>query len=73
MPLGGTPALLRDAGFNAFRWLAFGHETSQAEAPPANLEKAKSVAKGEATTYISPVPSMAPSAWALVVKVPESG
>ena len=36
-------------------------------------EKAKSVEKGERTWYISPDPSIAPSACASVVKTPSSG
>ena len=31
MPEGGTPELLRDAGFNAYRTLVFGHDVSPAE------------------------------------------
>jgi len=38
MPEGGTPELLRDAGFNAFRALAFGHEVRPAETIPRDLE-----------------------------------
>jgi hypothetical protein len=38
MPEGATPETLRDAGFNAFRTLAFGHEVSQPEPVPLDLE-----------------------------------
>jgi len=38
MPVGGTPELLRDAGFNAYRTLAFGHENSEPEDVPSDLE-----------------------------------
>jgi len=38
MPEGGTPELLRDTGFNAYRTLAFGHENSEAEEVPRDLE-----------------------------------
>ena len=38
MPEGGTPELLRDAGFNAYRTLAFGHENSEPEEVPRDLE-----------------------------------
>ena len=34
MPDGGTPAMLADAGFNAYRRLAFGHEISTPEPLP---------------------------------------
>ena len=40
MPEGGTPAMLADAGFNGFRWLAFGSEGMQAAdlpRPPEGL------------------------------------
>ena len=38
MPEGGTPEMLRDAGFNGFRRLAFGHESGEPEAIPSDLE-----------------------------------
>ncbi len=38
MPVGGTPEMLRDAGFNACRTLVFGHDVSPAEEVPRNLE-----------------------------------
>ena len=38
MPDGGTPQLLRDAGFNAYRVLAFGHEAAEPETVPGDLE-----------------------------------
>ena len=38
MPEGGTPELLRDAGFNAYRTLAFGHESGEPEEVPSDLE-----------------------------------
>ncbi len=37
MPEGGTPALLYEAGFNAFRLTAFGTETNQPEPVPEDL------------------------------------
>ena len=38
MPEGGTPGVLRDAGFNAFRRLAFGSESSASEPVPDDLD-----------------------------------
>ncbi len=38
MPEGGTPEILRDAGFNAYRTLAFGHEVKEREEVPPSLE-----------------------------------
>ena len=38
MPEGGTPEILRDAGFNAYRTLAFGHDVSPPEEVPRDLE-----------------------------------
>ena len=38
LPEGGTPEMLRDAGFNAFRFLAFGHENKDPEPLPGDLE-----------------------------------
>ena len=38
MPDGGTPEMLRDAGFNGLRRLAFGHESGEAEPIPRDLE-----------------------------------
>jgi len=38
MPEGGTPELLRDAGFNAYRTLAFGHENGEPEEVPRDLK-----------------------------------
>jgi len=38
MPEGGTPEMLRDAGFNAYRTLAFGHEVKGPEEIPSDLE-----------------------------------
>jgi len=38
MPVGGTPEMLRDAGFNGFRALAFGHENSEPEVIPQDME-----------------------------------
>ncbi len=38
MPDGGTPALLAQAGFNAYRHLPWGTETSEPEPPPARDE-----------------------------------
>jgi hypothetical protein len=38
MPVGGSPAMLRDAGFNAFRLTAFGTETNDPEPVPDDLE-----------------------------------
>ena len=38
MPKGGTPELLRDTGFNAYRALAFGHESGEPEEIPSDLE-----------------------------------
>ena len=38
MPVGGTPALLAAAGFNAYRHLPWGTETSKPEPPPAKDE-----------------------------------
>lgn len=38
MPTGGSPGLLRDAGFNAFRLTAFGTETNGPEPVPEDLD-----------------------------------
>jgi len=38
MPVGGTPELLRDTGFNAYRALAFGHESGEPEEVPGDLD-----------------------------------
>lgn len=38
MPDGGTPAILAEAGFNAYRWIAFGHETGEPEPLPKTDE-----------------------------------
>ena len=38
MPEGASPADLRDAGFNAYRTLAFGHESGDPEPIPDDLE-----------------------------------
>lgn len=38
MPDGGTPELLRDVGFNAFRALAFGHDVCSAEEISPDLD-----------------------------------
>ena len=38
MPKGGTPAMLAEAGFNAYRNLPFGTETSEPEPPPKRDE-----------------------------------
>jgi hypothetical protein len=38
MPDGGTPDILRDTGFNAFRQVVFGSESATGEAIPSDLE-----------------------------------
>lgn len=38
MPIGGTPTILAEAGFNAYRTLAFGHDVAEPEPPPAEDE-----------------------------------
>lgn len=38
MPVGGTPEILRQAGFNAFRAMAFGGENAAGEHVPEDLE-----------------------------------
>ena len=38
MPLGATPDILADAGFNAYRTLAFGHDVAEPEPPPAHYD-----------------------------------
>ena len=38
MPDGGNPKMLCDAGFNAYRWLAFGHEQQEAQPMPPRTD-----------------------------------